>query len=121
MATLARYLLFSALLLSLSSVSLVKGSSKPVGDVRNKTEFTVEKGTFSFSPKVVLVRPGTNLTWINQDTQDHFLMLSNATSNEKTIASEPPINQPLPPGFRFQHKISHTGIYPFFCAIHNQM
>jgi len=121
MNLLVRFVFLPILFLLLSSITLVKGSSKPVPDVRNLNLIVVEKGTLSFSPKVVLVKPGTVLTWVNQDIQDHFLMLSSATSNEKTIANEPPVNQPLPPGTRFQHKISHTGIYPFFCAIHNQM
>ncbi|MBI1822774.1 MAG: hypothetical protein HY200_02315 [Nitrospirae bacterium] len=118
---LIRFFVLPSLFLLLFSIPLVKGSSKPVPDVRNLNLITVEKGTLSFSPKVVLVPPGTTLTWVNQDIQDHFLMFSSAASNEKTLANEPPVNQPLPPGIRFQHKISHTGIYPFFCAIHNQM
>lgn len=116
-----RNLILPTFFLLLFCLPLVKGSSKPVPDVRNLNIFTIEKGTLSFSPKVVLVKPGTVLTWINQDSQEHFLMLSPATSNEATIANEPPINQSLPPGGRFQHKINHIGIYPFFCAIHNQM
>jgi plastocyanin len=121
MNQLIRFVFLPTLFLLLFSLSLVKGSSKPVPDVRNLNIITIEKGTLSFSPKVVLVKPGTTLTWINQDVQDHFLMLSSATSNEKTLANEPPLNEPLSPGARFQHKITHTGIYPFFCAIHNQM
>jgi plastocyanin len=116
-----RFIFLPILFLLLFSLSFVNGSTKPVPDVRNLNLITVEKGTFSFTPRVVLVKPGTTLTWVNQDGQDHFLMLSSATSNEKTIANEPPLNEPLPPGARFQHKISHAGIYPFFCAIHNQM
>ncbi|MHB8482885.1 MAG: cupredoxin domain-containing protein [Nitrospiria bacterium] len=105
----------------LVSLSIVKGDVKPVQDVRNLNVITVEKGTLAFSPKVILVKPGTTVTWVNQDIQDHFLMFSSATSDVKTTENEPPVNEPLHPGTRYQHKISHTGIYPFFCGIHNQM
>jgi plastocyanin len=121
MNLLIRYFILPFLFVLLFSLPPASGSSRAVPDVRNLSLITIEKGTLSFSPKVVLVRPGTTLTWVNQDVQDHFLMFSSATSNEKTMANEPPINQPLPPGIHFQHKVAHSGIYPFFCAIHNQM
>ena len=104
-----------------SSFSIVKGDVKPVKDVRNLNVISVEKGTLAFSPKVILVKPGTTITWANQDIQQHFLMFSSATSDAITTENEPPVNEPLPPGVRFQHKVSHVGIYPYFCAIHNQM
>ena len=114
-------LILSLLFWILFSLPFVYGSARPVPDVRNIDRIVIQKGTFSFSPKVVLVKPGTTITWINEDIQDHFLMFSSALSNEKTLASEPPVNEPLPPGIQYRHKVSHTGIYPFFCAIHNQM
>ncbi len=105
----------------LISFSTVQGDVKPVKDIRNINTIIIEKGTLSFSPKVILVKPGTTVTWANQDSQDHFLMFSSATSDAKTIENEPPVNEPLHPGDRFQHKVSHVGVYPFFCGIHNQM
>jgi plastocyanin len=115
-----RYILLPGFFLSIS-LSMVKGSSKPVKDVRNLNLITIEKGTLSFSPKVILVKPGTTVTWVNQDTQDHFLMFSPAASNAKSNEPDSMINQPLPPGARFQHKIERVGIYTYFCGIHNQM
>lgn len=98
-----------------------KVEEKKVKDVRNLTAITVEKGTLAFSPKVILVKPGTTLTFANQDDREHFLMLSPATSSETAMEEEPSLNAPLPPGAKITHKITHIGIYPYFCGIHNQM
>lgn len=115
-----RYILLPGVFLFIS-LSMVKGTATPVKDVRNLNLITIEKGTLSFSPKVVLIKPGTTVTWVNQDIQDHFLMFSPAASNTKNNEPDLMINEPLPPGTRFQHKIGRVGIYTFFCGIHNQM
>ncbi|HXN06973.1 MAG TPA: plastocyanin/azurin family copper-binding protein [Nitrospiria bacterium] len=97
------------------------GEEKKVKDVRGLTAITVEKGTLAFSPKIILVKPGTAITFANQDDREHFLMLSSATSSQTAMEEEPPLNEPLPPGAKITHKITHIGIYPYFCGIHNQM
>ena len=120
MRRLVQFVCIPALSLILFS-SHAGGEVKRAKDVRNLNLITVEKGTLLFSPRVVLVKPGTTITWSNQDDRDHFLMLSPATSSQASMTEEPPFNEALPPGALIKHKITHVGIYPFFCAIHNQM
>ena len=72
---------------------------------------TVKIDNFSFSPNSLTVKPGTTVTWTNQDDIPH-----NVVSTEKKFSS--PV---LDTDQHFSFKFQEPGTYPYYCKIHPKM
>lgn len=68
---------------------------------------------FSFDPQSITIKPGTTVTWINNDSVPH------------TITSDPDgatfKSQTLQPGEKFQFTFASAGTFPYHCSIHPSM
>lgn len=66
---------------------------------------------FSFTPPVVTVKPGTQITWINRDDIPHTVV-----SNENVFKSKA-----LDTDDKFSFTLSKPGTYSYFCSLHPRM
>jgi plastocyanin len=63
---------------------------------------------FAFGPATVTVKPGTTVTWAQQDEDQHTV-----TADDASFASTPLIT-----GATFTHTFTTPGTYHYHCAIH---
>lgn len=82
--------------------------------ITNKAEanVTVNIKNFSFEPKTLTVKPGTEVTWVNNDSVAHTV-----TSDSSSILNSPT----LAPGQSFSFTFAETGSINYHCAIHPSM
>jgi plastocyanin len=66
---------------------------------------------FSFTPPVVTVKPGTQITWTNRDDIPHTVV-----SNENVFKSKA-----LDTDDKFSFTLSKPGTYSYFCSLHPRM
>jgi plastocyanin len=64
--------------------------------------------SFAFGPGTVTVRPGTTVTWTQQDEDQHTV-----TADDASFASSP-----LVTGQTYTHTFTAPGTYRYHCAIH---
>jgi plastocyanin len=64
--------------------------------------------SFAFGPGTVTVRPGTTVTWTQQDEDQHTV-----TADDAGFASSPLIT-----GQTYTHTFTAPGTYHYHCAIH---
>jgi plastocyanin len=67
--------------------------------------------SFAFGPGTVTVKPGTTVTWTQQDEDQHTV-----TADDATFASSP-----LVIGQTYTHTFTAPGTYHYHCAIHPVM
>jgi plastocyanin len=67
---------------------------------------------FTFSPDVLTVPLGTEVTWENRDDIPHTV-----TSEDKTSFS----SSFMDTGDRFSFRFTTPGTYPYFCSVHPMM
>jgi plastocyanin len=71
----------------------------------------VRIANFTFTPSVLAVRPGTTVTWINDDDIPHTVV-----ANDKSFRS--PV---LDTGDRFSFTFAKAGQFGYFCSLHPHM
>jgi plastocyanin len=110
-------LLAIALLLTLGSAASPVpggGSSEPqnasaAGSTDSATEVKIDN--FAFTPAVITVKAGTQVTWVNHDDIPHTV--DSTEGNFKSAA--------LDTDDKFQFRFTEPGEYPFFCRMHPKM
>lgn len=80
--------------------------SQTASDVR------VSIKNFSFNPETLTIKPGTKITWINEDTVAHTV-----TSDSDSILNSGTIS----PGESFSFTFDNAGSINYHCAIHPSM
>ena len=68
---------------------------------------------FEFKPKTVTVKPGTKVTWKNDDTNIHDV--------KDTSPLATPVSQELSKGDTFSITYAQPGSYNYVCGIHPYM
>ena len=63
---------------------------------------------FAFGPASITVRPGTTVTWTQQDEDQHTV-----TANDGSFGSSP-----LVTGATYTHTFTAPGTYQYHCSIH---
>lgn len=69
-------------------------------------------GNFTFGPAVLVVKPGTTVTWVNGDDIPHTVV----ADDKKTFRSKV-----LDSDDAFSFTFTTPGSYPYFCSIHPHM
>ena len=70
---------------------------------------------FTFSPQVLMVPPGTQVTWTNRDDIPHVVQMVD-------VAKPPGAHSPpLDTGDHFSFTFTGAGTYRYFCALHPMM
>ena len=104
--------LFSrALLLALlAAPSVTLAASQVTATVPAKQQ-SVAIRMFAFTPQVIIVTPGTTVTWTNADEDPHTV-----TANDKTFHSAA-----MDENEKFTFTFTKPGEYAYFCSLHPHM
>ena len=68
---------------------------------------------FEFKPQKMVVRPGTKVTWTNDDTSIHDV--------KDTSPLNTPVSHEMSKGETFSITYNEPGTYPYVCGIHPYM
>jgi plastocyanin len=79
----------------------------PAGDA------PVQIVNFQFTPNTLTVKPGTKVTWTNEDTTVHSI--------KDTSPLATPVSQDLAKGNTFSITYEQAGSYSYICGIHQYM
>lgn len=71
----------------------------------------VQIRNFAFVPAIVMVRPGTTVTWTNADEDPHSVV-----ANDKGFRSSA-----LDTGDSYSFTLTKAGDYGYFCSLHPHM
>ena len=82
-----------------------KGAETPPGSVQILN--------FEFKPQKVVVKPGTKVTWTNEDTAIHDI--------KDTSPLATPVGTEMGKGDTFSITYAQPGSYSYICGIHNYM
>lgn len=74
-------------------------------------EATISINNFSFSPPLIMIYPGQNIVWNNDDSSTHAVAFTDGSKGSETIF----------PGKSYSRKFEKPGSYDYFCSIHNYM
>ena len=66
---------------------------------------------YAFSPVPLTVKPGTTVTWVNQDDDPHTVDSTQGKFKSTTLNK----------GDKFEFRFTEAGEYPFFCRFHPKM
>src|SRR5437868_1349894 len=99
-ASMASALTAGALSMSATSVAVAAAPSA-----------SVKIANFTFQAPVVTVKPGTVVTWTNDDDIPHTVTANNGAFRSKVLDT----------GDRFTFTFAKAGAYDYFCSIHPHM
>jgi plastocyanin len=74
---------------------------------------TVTIDNFAFAPALVVIAPGTKVTWTNKDEEPHTVTSADGGTTFKSEA--------LDTGDKFSFTFDKPGTYKYFCSIHPHM
>jgi plastocyanin len=74
-------------------------------------EATVKIDNFTFEPAQLTVKPGTTVTWINEDDIPHTVVATNKTFRSKALDTDD----------KFSFAFTTAGTYEYFCSLHPHM
>jgi plastocyanin len=66
---------------------------------------------FAFSPERIVVKPGSTVTWVNDDDSPHTVVSSSKLFKSKTLDTAD----------KFSFTFTTPGAYEYFCALHPHM
>src|SRR5947208_14635770 len=108
----------TTLVLAVTAVALAGGTPAQAGGGCHSNVFsdeaktTVELSKSCFSPTVVRVQPGDQVTWTNTDPTAHTVTgVANSWGTDQQIAE----------GQSVSYKFDKTGVFPSFCYLHPSM
>jgi plastocyanin len=107
-----------ALALAIGVVSLAGGTPAQAGGGCHSNVFTdeaktkVELSKNCFSPTVVRVQPGDQVTWTNTDPTAHTVT---------GVADSWGTGQEITEGQSLSYKFDQSGVFPYFCYLHPSM
>jgi plastocyanin len=106
----------------LAILALTTGTAL-IRDVEAATiRIVVNPAVKAFNPQHVSAKLGDEVTWVNEDQEDHFLTSAGPSSGRTVIGAENLlIHKLLHPATSYSHRFSEPGTYNYFCAIHMQM
>ncbi len=97
--------------LGMRTTLVVREDAPMVPADRSPTSDSVEIAEFSFSPDVVDVEPGAEVTWRNDDPTAHTVTAEDGSFDSGTIE----------PSDGFAQRFMEPGTYTYFCQIHPTM
>ncbi len=92
-----------------------RGLAAGFTDLTGQGAVTVVIRDLAFTPADIIISPGTNVTWINEDTVDHSV---NTDSHPAHTYYPPQNSRVFPPGESHSAVFMTPGIYPYHCSVH---
>jgi amicyanin len=74
-------------------------------------DMSVKIDNFTFNPPRVTIKPGTTVTWVNDDDIPHTVVSATKQFKSKTLDSED----------KFSFTFTTPGSYDYFCSLHPHM
>ena len=71
----------------------------------------VKVDNFTFAPATLAVRPGTTVTWVNEDDIPHAIAADDHAFRSKVLDTQE----------RFSTTFAKPGTYSYFCSLHPHM
>jgi plastocyanin len=96
---------------STSEHGAAAATSQPASAESTGSVTEVKIDNFAFTPGVITVKAGTQVTWINHDDIPHTV---DSTQNKFKSAA-------LDTDDKFQFSFTEAGEYPFYCRMHPKM
>ena len=81
------------------------------GEVATESVTEVKIDNFAFTPGVVTVKAGTQLTWINHDDIPHTVDSTEGKFKSSALDTDD----------KFQFRFTEPGEYPYYCRMHPKM
>ena len=72
---------------------------------------TVKIDNFTFGPAALVVKPGSTVTWVNNDDIPHTVRAVDGSFKSKVLDT----------GERFSFTFAKAGEYAYFCSLHPHM
>jgi plastocyanin len=94
---------------ALAVAALAAGALASQGAPAADTKVQIDQ--YAFLPQRITVKPGTTVTWTNDDDDSHTV-----ASSAKLFKSGP-----LDTGDKFSFTFTTPGTYAYFCSVHPQM
>jgi plastocyanin len=66
---------------------------------------------FTFTPERIVVKPGSTITWVNDDDSPHTVVSSSKLFKSKTLDTTD----------KFSFTFTTPGAYEYFCSLHPHM
>lgn len=84
-------------------------------DLRGQSSITIKMSNIKFQPMNIIVSSGTNVTWVNDDAEEHYVN----TDSHPAHTHVPSLNsQSLAQGQSYSFTFTATGAYPYHCSAH---
>ena len=121
---------YASLLLIISAISSAACASvgEPARVDRSSTD--VEVVNIAYSPATIRIKPGTEVTWVNEDDSVHHTVTSGAPAEDsvpgvskgKPARPDGEFDGDLPDASsEFRFTFDSAGTYAYFCNIHPSM
>jgi plastocyanin len=102
-------------LVAIVSVMTLRGASgivhAAIAEPSSGSPTEVKIDNFAFTPGVITVKAGTQVTWINHDDIPHTVDSTEGKFKSAAMDTED----------KFQFRFTEPGEYPFFCRMHPKM
>ena len=96
--------LVTAALMMSTAAAMTKAAAAPAAAA-------VQIGNFTFKNPVVTVKPGTTVTWINDDDIPHTVVSKDGVFKSKVLDT----------GDRFSFTFAKAGQFGYYCSLHPHM
>ncbi len=108
----AAFLLAAGLLVTQFAGVVAGGGGCHAGGVTDAKAVAVDLSASCFTPTVVRVDPGSEVTWTNRDSYDHTVTgVAGSWGTFDTLAG----------GASVTYRFEKAGVYPYFCLLHPGM
>jgi plastocyanin len=94
-----------------SSLRSGAGSAVPAAKTSKGSEAEVQIDNFAFTPGAIVVKAGTQVTWINHDDIPHTVDSTDGKFKSGALDTDD----------KFEFRFLEPGEYPFYCRIHPRM
>lgn len=84
-------------------------------DLRGQTAVTVRLKNLAFSPMDIRINSGTTVTWINDDSVEHYVNTDSHPAHTYYAAQN---SKALKTGDQFSQTFATAGAYPYHCSAH---
>ena len=113
--------------MSIQNMSTMMGmttqkTDRPLGGYNRVSILPDVPADRSFSPNVINVKRGDNVTWTNSDVMPHTVTSGTGLNDpNKGKEFDSGLSNPRIPGKTFSHKFTRAGEFPYFCQLHPAM
>lgn len=84
-------------------------------DMRNQKEITINLSDIAFDPKDIRISRGTKVTWVNNDTVEHYVNTDSHPAHTYYLEQNSKV---LGEGDTYSLTLDTAGIYPYHCSAH---